>query len=169
MTTNIAGETFGRVTGIKRVANTGIDVNHGTVWQCRCQCGRICYFRMSDIKNGSCMCSQCFQSFVQPNGLGRPIRNHDIPVEQIKSVPRKLDMSGTLGALTRGKRKGTTSKYKGVSYKRKQDLWTSSLVIEGHIIFRKDFLTEEAAHEAYEHARELFADPLLRKYGRMGE
>ena len=54
---DIAGQRFGRLTAVRRTDT----VEHSYIWECRCDCGKICYVPVSQLRSGisrSCGCLQ---------------------------------------------------------------------------------------------------------------
>lgn len=56
---NIAGEKYGKLTAIKRVADVYSGGKYRTAWECQCDCGNTCIALTDSLRNGrkkSCGC-----------------------------------------------------------------------------------------------------------------
>lgn len=59
---DLTGQRFGRLVAIKKVGKSN---SHGVLWECKCDCGKVCNVRANYLREGSTTSCGCYHSEIK--------------------------------------------------------------------------------------------------------
>lgn len=148
---DLTGQRFGKLTVVKRVENyTSPSGTTCAKWECKCDCGNTIYSISTPLRKGRTKSCGCYHK------------------ETIKKAIEKstTTIDGVMVARLRmKKKKGTSSKYKGVYYQKTRNKWCAEISIKNKTICLGSHDTEEEAHQARVIAEKILHRPFILKEG----
>ena len=148
---DISNKKFGRLTAMKPTKER---TKYGSVvWECKCDCGEICFVSGNSLRNNGTKSCGCVQREKQMQNINKLLENECVEKTMLCN-------------LTNQKRKDNTSGHKGVYWVQRVEMWRVCITFQGkthNIGYFKDF---DKAVIAREEAEEKYFKPILEKYGR---
>jgi hypothetical protein len=146
---DITGETFGKLTVIKRAERRSTSRN--IIWLCRCSCGKLTEADSYSLRHGvvkSCGCLRQEISAINIRKNCKTRRN----IGNTKSF--KDDLGNPIQTIKIGGR--NKSGYIGVSFDSKHERWIARLMLQGRYVLNRAFVNFNDAVEARKQAEKKY-------------
>ena len=157
---DLTGQKFGRLRVVRLTSMRSKE--KGTIWECRCDCGKISFVRSNNLVSGSTKSCGCFRN----EQVGNASKNNDASIAREVLNNFNIEKSN-VKQITRGDFKNNTSGIKGVGYHKRDHKWYASICANMEKIHLGYFDKKEDAIFARKLAEEIYFQPIIDKFNNL--